>query len=151
MTTQQVIIVTGPRQQLVESIRSSLSQANAMEAFMIVPVVIAPLEMGQGETQGEYQLATLPASSVIDNTVDNAASGGWGDAANYVGTPVSLSTTWDEVVRSEVATALEQRRDALERGITLQVSACVLRVRRAIVLYHDFIIPCLVALIEAVM
>lgn len=131
---KKVIIIAAPKSMLVESLKSSFSQAEFMEGFMIVPIAIE--EVGLGSGSGNYRLSALSSSDFNNNEATEA-----GDDSNdintdsnvindindindlnYVGAPVALSSSWDEVVRSEVDAALAQRGDALEKGFTLQIA-----------------------------
>jgi|TARA_B110000090_G_scaffold175866_1_gene198231 hypothetical protein len=50
---------------LVESLKSSFSQAEFMEGFMIVPIAIE--EVGLGSGSGNYRLSALSSSDFNNN------------------------------------------------------------------------------------
>jgi len=60
-----VIIIAAPKSMLVESLKSSFSQAEFMEGFMIVPIAIE--EVGLGSGSGNYRLSALSSSDFNNN------------------------------------------------------------------------------------
>ena len=102
---------------------------------MIVPIALTKLGDTQGGGSGSggkgYRLSALSASDLVQAQTQAQGGKGGGETEggegeflglNYIGTPVAMSSGWEEVVRSEVDTALAQRGDAIEKGFTLQIA-----------------------------
>ena len=112
---RRVVIVAAPKALLKESLASSIPERKNLVGsdLIIAPLCIEQASGGEGEAAGEY---TLTATSLEAMLPDDAAA----DAATYehIGLPLVLAT-WNTVIKKEVATAIKQSPEALQKGVTI--------------------------------
>jgi hypothetical protein len=109
---KRVIIVAAPRELLKESLKSTAGMfADLVKSdCMIVPLAInrdAP-----GSEKDGYTLTSMSIDSLFDTAEETPP------LLSYLGTPVQLQS-WNNVIKNEFSTALQQTPEALQKGITV--------------------------------
>ena len=107
---RRVIILAGTEELLKSSMESSIANEKSLvqNDIMIVPVTIVPGNKANGE---DFALAAPTFESILPSEEEP-------QSLLHIALPV-IMTQWENVVRSELETALTQTPDALEKGVTI--------------------------------
>ena len=107
---RRVIILAGTQELLKSSMESSIAHEKSLvqNDIMIVPVVIVP---GNKSNNEDFALAAPTFSSILPSEEEP-------QSLLHIALPV-IMTQWENVIRSELDTALTQTPDALEKGVTI--------------------------------
>ena len=107
---RRVIILAGTEELLKSSMESSIANEKSLvqNDIMIVPVTIVPGNKANGE---DFALAAPKFESILPSEEEP-------QSLLHIALPV-IMTQWENVVRSELETALTQTPDALEKGVTI--------------------------------
>lgn len=112
---KRVVIVAAPKELLRSSLNSSISQSKELvqNDLLVVPLVVNRAAPGQPD----YELTASSMAAVLglQSLEETEAL-----PTDHIGLPVVLSA-WNDVIKKEMAVAIKQNPDALDKGITIVI------------------------------
>lgn len=134
---KRIVIVVAKKEQVRDSLQSSLSLSDALfgNDLLIVPIVLLETEKDSNDGNSNdgnsirlvgFNLDELTVTSTTDKTnIDTSKSSilaalDRSEALKHIVTPVGLSF-WNDVLNKELQQATTQQTDALDKGLTIVI------------------------------